>query len=130
MQTVSLPSSHSALALATESVDRANGLFAACRIALQPFAVAPFHRRVDRRGKARHQGSWSSDMFLMWYVCGGDIQQGEPHLSLEYNIAHTDPDWSITVEHSESLLTACVDCAPGRDAIVTALKSGGLALRL
>jgi len=68
-------------------------------------------------------------MFLMCYVCGRDIPHGEPHLSLEYKIEHTDSDWSITVEYAEALLTACIDCAPGRDAIVTALRSGGLPLR-
>lgn len=50
-----------------------------------------------------------------------EIPWGEPYMSLDYHIERTERPGYIEVERAESLLTACVDCAPSRLALARAL---------
>jgi hypothetical protein len=65
-------------------------------------------------------------MQIECFVCSRSIPHGEPHLSIDYNIEHTEEPSYITVERSDSLLTACIDCAPSRETVAEALRSAGL----
>lgn len=45
---------------------------------------------------------------------------------MDYHIERTEEGGYITVERAESLLTTCIDCAPGREAVAEALRAAGL----
>jgi hypothetical protein len=59
------------------------------------------------------------------YFCQRTIPLGEPYLSVDYHIERTDGAGIIEVERADSLLLACIDCAPSRSAIAAALLAAG-----
>jgi hypothetical protein len=59
------------------------------------------------------------------YQCGRAIPWGEPFSSLDYHIERTERPGRVQVEQADSLLIACIDCAPPRDALVRALRDAG-----
>jgi hypothetical protein len=56
-------------------------------------------------------------------ICGREIPPGEPFLSIDYHIERTEEALFITVERAESLLTACIDCAPSRGSIAKTVRA-------
>lgn len=59
------------------------------------------------------------------YVCRRQIRAGEPYVSVDYHIERIERSGTIQVERAESLLTACIDCAPSRTALAATLRGAG-----
>ena len=58
-------------------------------------------------------------------VCLRSIPWGEPYVSIDYHIERTEEPNIIQVERAGALLVGCIDCAPSRSDIVSALKAAG-----
>ena len=61
------------------------------------------------------------------YQCLRSIPWGEPFLSADYHIERAEPPY-VQVERAESLMVACIDCAPSRDEIAPSLREAGYAV--
>ncbi len=64
-------------------------------------------------------------MRIECYICQREVPEGEPYLSVDYHIERVENDGKITVDVAESLLSACIDCSPSREAIAGALRAHG-----
>ena len=68
------------------------------------------------------------DPLMQCYFCRRLIPLGEPYISVNYHIERTEGAGFIEVERADSLLTACINCAPARSDIAAALASAGYPL--
>jgi hypothetical protein len=58
--------------------------------------------------------------------CGPFIPLGESYMNLTYSVEHEVESGVIQVDHADSFLDLCEDCAPSKEAVKSALRNAGI----
>ena len=60
-------------------------------------------------------------MNIVCDLCRRNIPSAEPFMTVSYQLERSDAAGYVTVDEAESLLTACMDCAPPRTSVAARL---------